>query len=659
MPSNDQEFHLVKDILTQLSDAKLIRPIDIQFAKFIQSIENQHSEEVAFIAALLSYELSKGNICLRIDRLNAAHLLGVYGEKGEELKRATEKINWRQVLSQASVVGDENTDSNQPLILDGSMLYLQRYWYYEQFLANKLRALAEPIQFTTQEQQLLSNLLEMLFPDSGSEKEQPNWQKVAVAVALTRRLSVISGGPGTGKTTTVVKLLSALIEQGRQKNKPAKISLVAPTGKAAARLTESIGSAVKSLAIDPEIRAAIPTQASTIHRLLGARPDSAEFRHNQDNPLHLDLLVVDEASMVDLPMMAKLLDALPERARLILLGDKDQLSSVEAGAVLGDICSFIGNGYSPSQAALLAELTGVDSKLLPESVNANPLSDSLCLLRKSYRFHKDSGIGVLANAINLGLVSNVSAALDKGYKDIVFHELTAEHYRQMIGSLADNYSDYLSVVHSATKVKGDAINTYAVEALRQFSQCRLLCAVRDGEFGITRLNQQVEHALTNKRLIQTNDEHWYLGRPIMITRNDHALGLFNGDIGITMLVNDSDEKGQQQSYLKVFFELPDGRIKSVLPSRIPDHDTAYAMTIHKSQGSEFTTTMMVLPAKFSPLLTKELVYTGVTRAKDQLHIYANREIILKATQTKTERLSGLKEKLVLLPRTYTSVSDIC
>ncbi|WP_413283883.1 exodeoxyribonuclease V subunit alpha [Vibrio sp. MA40-2] len=636
-----------------LQETSGIRLLDVQFARFIASIEANSPNDVGFIAGLLSYELSKGHICIKLSDFNPAHILGLYGQTADILLAECAKVNWHQILTGASSIGDE-IDSQQPLIFDGERLYLQRYWYYECFLADKLNNLAEPMPFSVEEKQTLAETLDRLFPTEADQVKEVNWQKVAVGVALSRKLSVISGGPGTGKTTTVVKLLSALIEQGLQKGQIPKIKLVAPTGKAAARLTESIGGAVDSLVNNEQTKLLMPTSASTIHRLLGAMPDHAEFRHNQTNPLHLDLLVVDEASMVDLPLMAKLLDALPKQARLILLGDKDQLASVEAGAVLGDICAFIDGGYSAKQASLLAELTGFDpawlsakaSSSIQDSATSNRLSECLCLLRKSYRFNENSGIGVLAKAINQSDIPALISVLDSDYQDVIHHSLTTDSYREMIDFLVAEYSNYLTCVNKAIEDNSERITQHARKALFLFAQCRLLCAVREGKFGLSGLNQQIEAGLKQARLINTTDELWYLGRPIMITRNDHALGLFNGDIGITMLVTEIDKMGEQRRYLKVFFELPDGSVKAVLPSRIPEHDTAYAMTIHKSQGSEFPTTVMVLPNQYSKILSKELIYTGVTRAKNKLIVFADNQVMIKGAKTKTQRLSGLKSRLV-------------
>ncbi|WP_036821148.1 exodeoxyribonuclease V subunit alpha, partial [Photobacterium sanctipauli] len=468
-----------------------------------------------------------------------------------------------------------------------------------------------------------------------------NWQKVAAAVALTRQFAVISGGPGTGKTTTVAKLLAALVTQSLQSEaldengqpRLPDIKLVAPTGKAAARLTESIGAAVDSLAVEKVVKDNIPTQSSTLHRLLGSIPNRVAFRHNRENPLHLDVLVVDEASMVDLPMMARLLDALPPNAKLILLGDRDQLASVEAGAVLGDICAFADQGYSQQQSQLLGQLTGFQFPVQLQSLGV--VADSLCMLRKSYRFHAQSGIGQLAKAINAGRPQQVDRVWQQGFKDIHLYPLTSDSYQSMVNMSVTFYRDYLDAIYERCP---------PAEVLKAFSKVRLLCALREGDFGVVGLNQRIERGLARLGKIAPDEETWYVGRPVMISQNDHGLGLYNGDIGIAM--KDSEPDPQTGEYrTRVFFEMPDGSIRGVLPSRLPEHETVYAMTIHKSQGSEFADTLMVLPSEFSPLLTRELTYTGITRAKEKLYLFASPDIVNRSVKLRTERASGLAELL--------------
>jgi exodeoxyribonuclease V alpha subunit len=672
-----------------------------------QSKQQTDCQALAFIAGVVSSELGKGHICLPLfdaqgQPTDFASKLGLFGESALALNTQLQGIDWIQVLQSSTVVGAQG--EALPLMFDGERLYLHRYWHYEVTLAEKLTQLGATVNLQPQEFARLSELLNHLFARqyhflfnalvkateagnnnqvvrqqmvcdhldvvasdalawpaidavlSQARKVQDlqsldelvplsacvNWQKVAAAVALTRRFAVISGGPGTGKTTTVTKLLAALIEQAAQE-KSLTIKLVAPTGKAAARLTESIGKAVQELPVSPELKAKIPTESSTLHRLLGAIPNSAEFRHNKQNPLHLDILVIDEASMVDLPMMYKVVDALPKHARLILLGDKDQLASVEAGAVLGDICSFHALGYGKEQASAIARLTGFDS-LAHSTIGASSIADSLCMLQKSYRFDARSGIGQLAKAINAGSASNVDNVWARDFSDIEHFALSSESYNQMMQTLVQEYGRYLKRLgqqeQDPNTGEPESLTRKAKAVLDTFNQCRLLCAIREGDFGVAGLNQRIEKALAARKLIQVQDEIWYHGRPVMVTRNDHGLGLYNGDIGICMR-DDSEEEPR----LKVFFELPDGSVKSVLPSRVPEHETAYAMTIHKSQGSEFDYTLMILPPDFSPILTRELIYTGITRAKKRLALYAELNVLKRGIKVKTTRASGLIQRL--------------
>ncbi len=692
--------------LKQLADKGSVRQLDYQFARFI--LAQSQDEQLAFIAGVVSSELGKGHICLPLSdsqgqSTDLAAKLGLFGDSALELNQQLVTIDWAKKLASASLVG--KSGEPVPMIFDGERLYLHRYWHYEVALAERLNSFGSPMNLKLDEVKKLAELLDHLFARNYrylfealkkaeltgqsshvlrqrmvcdhldvvneenldwpaidqklmgvSRVEQltvlnelvplshcVNWQKVAAAIALTRNFAVISGGPGTGKTTTVTKLLAALIEQSKQGNEPPTIKLVAPTGKAAARLTESIGKAVAQLPVSPELKQAIPTDASTIHRLLGAIPNSAEFRHNQSNPLHLDILVVDEASMVDLPMMYKLVDALPKYARLILLGDKDQLASVEAGAVLGDICSFNQFGYSSGQAQLVSQLTGYQT--LSRGVSqSESIADSLCMLQKSYRFDARSGIGQLAKAVNAGSAQRVDLVWQKAFTDIAKFPIDSQHYNQLIQTLVGEYSGYLKrmdqIELNPDTEEPESIEQRAKATLDAFAKCRLLCAIREGDFGVTGLNLRVEKALAARKLIKVSDEIWYHGRPVMVTRNDHALGLYNGDIGICIR---TDVDGE--SKLKVFFELPDGSVKSVLPSRVPEHETAYAMTIHKSQGSEFDHTLMILPPEFTPILTRELIYTGITRAKNRLSLYADERVVKRGIKVRTERASGLVSRL--------------
>ncbi|MFS7185791.1 exodeoxyribonuclease V subunit alpha [Serratia proteamaculans] len=609
-------------LLEQAQALGVLRPLDLQFARVVAGSDEP---EMLLAAACLSAEAGAGHVCLMLEQLLPENL---FDGRQPELAQAAwlaagqlDVAGWQQRLSASAAVGDGSTA--MPIVLQQQRLYLQRMWQNEGEVAEFISSDSLP---QAVEEAELRAILDQLF---GEATDEPDWQKIAAAVAATRRIAVISGGPGTGKTTTVAKLLAALVQlaEGRR----LRIQLAAPTGKAAARLTESLGSAGKQLALTPEQRALFPSEASTLHRLLGAQPNSQRMRYHSGNRLHLDVLVVDEASMVDLPMMARLIAALPAQARVIFLGDRDQLASVEAGAVLGDICRFAEQGYSVARAEQLSRLTGC--LLQGESAQAEAaVRDSLCLLRKSYRFDANSGIGQLASAVNTGNGKLALAALDGRFSDVSGYPLAeTQDYQALLDACVTGYRDYLQQVVAGAD---------AVAVLAAFARFQVLCALREGPFGIAGLNERIETGLQRAGLIQRKPGaagRWYSGRPVMIGRNDSALGLFNGDIGIAL----RDETGE----LRVHFQLPDGSIKSVQPSRLPAHETAYAMTVHKSQGSEFDHTVLVLPNHFLPVLTRELVYTAITRARRQLSLYAIDTVLMRAIRTPTQRRSGLAERL--------------
>ncbi len=603
----------MESLLHEAAEARLLRPLDAQFALMVA---HDDSPAVLLAAALLSRDVGEGHVCLPLSRLREdERAAGREREIWQQLFALAGPVDEiREHLLRSPAVGDGSGAT--PLVLCEERLYLSRMWRSELSVARFFsQADARPLQ---EDEAKLAAALAALFPPS----DDVDWQKVAAAVALTRRISVISGGPGTGKTTTVAKLLAALIQTREQAR--CRIRLAAPTGKAAARLTESLGQALLQLPLSDEQKALLPAEASTLHRLLGIQPGSQRGRYHAGNPLHLDVLVVDEASMIDLPMMARLIAALPPHARVIFLGDRDQLASVEAGAVLGDICAWVNAGYTPERAAELSRLTGTEVPA-GEGEQAGALRDSLCLLQKSYRFGSDSGIGQLAHAVNRGDRAAVAAVLRGGFDDIDIRPLaTGEEYDAMLGEALAGYGDYLRLL----KAQADP-----AEVLGAFSRYRLLCALREGPYGVSGLNAQLEQLLVRRgRIARPAQARWYHGRPVMISRNDSALGLYNGDIGIAL------DRGQG---LRVWFPLPDGTLKSVQPSRLPEHETAWAMTVHKSQGSEFAHAALVLPNRSVPVVTRELVYTAITRAKQRLSLYADEKLLAQAIGVRTERRSGL------------------
>ncbi|MGV3345984.1 exodeoxyribonuclease V subunit alpha [Enterobacteriaceae bacterium LUAb1] len=603
-------------LLRQAVTLGAIRALDKQFALLVAA---EDSPARLLIAALLSADAGEGHVCLLPGQLTPEHMLGGrYPELAQAMWQAAgSPVAWPVLLEGWSALSNEETPA--PLVLHQGRLYLQRLWQSEGRVAEFFAQATRPQEVNTER---MRPLLDRLF---GTDER--NGQKVAAAVAMTRRVSIISGGPGTGKTTTVAKLLAALIQ-----SMPSgiRIQMAAPTGKAAARLTESLSNALARLPCSEDERACFPAEATTLHRLLGAQPNSQRLRYHRHNPLHLDVLVVDEASMIDLPMMANLIAALPLQARVIFLGDRDQLASVEAGAVLGDLCRFAEQGYSDTRASELSAVTGCP--VPAGEKQGNEMRDAICLLHHSYRFDAQSGIGQLAQAVNNGDISQVCDVFTQGFTDIALHPLsTQEEYQHLLDISVAGYRAFLERI---------AAGASPADIVQCFSQFRLLCALREGPFGVTGLNERVEQSLHQQRLIRLPADgrgKWYSGRPVMITRNDSALGLFNGDIGVA-LPDEHDE-------LKVWFILPDGAIKAVQPGRLPPHETAWAMTVHKSQGSEFSHTVLVMPNKNLPILTRELVYTAITRARHQLSIYSHAQVFQRAVMQRTLRRSGLMQRI--------------
>ena len=636
------ESTMMSDTLPLLRQQGLLNDLDLHFAGLmIRLAENsdradtppgsEAKDALALAAALASHATGQGDICVNLRQ---------WARRAQwSAKSATTPTitlpptnEWLSALRVSPVVG--RPGQRHPLILDRrGRLYLYRYWQYERCLADDLLQRASAAPPTVNEAQLQTDLAR-LYPRH-PQLIGPDWQKVAAAVAALKRLCIISGGPGTGKTSTVLRILALLA--GQSGDRPLRIALAAPTGKAAARLQEAIRAAkpdLGRLGLQPEQLAQIPEEASTLHRLLGARPDSIYFRHDRDNPLPLDVLVVDEVSMVGLALMAKTVTALPPAARLILLGDKDQLASVEAGAVLGDICAGAG-GFSPEFHTRLATLTG---ETLPRGrFMPSPLADAIVLLKHSYRFGADSGIGALAKAVNKGKAPDALALLEGApHTDIRWQIL--DDPDELPDALAEPISAGYAPYLQAAREKAGPTAVFAL-----FNQFRVLSALRNGPFGVHALNRLCEKILDEGGWINAGTD-WYLGRPVMIVSNDYNLRLFNGDIGITLRDPDAAER------MKVFFLGSDGALRGFAPARLPEHETVYAMTVHKSQGSEFDQVLVVTPNAPSPVLSRELLYTALTRAKQQANFYGAPEVFSDAVERRLRRSSGLRDRLWVEPR---------
>lgn len=595
-----------------------LNSIDRHFADFILKESGGTPAILKPVVSLLSNVVGNGNICLNLADISGKEIrLG-----GEEISIPKFK-RLRNSLREAPVVGSPG--DFQPLVLDANgRLYLYRYWKYERDLAQTI-LYKTALSIDTIDKALFTQGLDRLFP--GFTEEGVDWQKVAALAALRKKICIISGGPGTGKTSTVVKILALLLEQ--TKGTSVRVALAAPTGKSAARLKESIGLMKDTLDCADSVKELIPNEVSTIHRLLGPIAASIRFHYSDKNPLPYDVVIIDEASMVALPLMAKLATALKPDARLIILGDRDQLSSVEAGAVLGDMC---GCGqqeiFSPEFGDLFADLSCARIPTAPPAQVLPPLTDSLVILKKNYRFPADSGIGTAGTAVNAGNGADAIAIL-KGdvFHDVVWRDVPkpAGLKKSIMDAVVEGYSTYL------------AAGTVA-EALRHFNTFRVLCALNQGPYGVAGLNALIEEILAEKGLIDPQ-QRWYRGRPVLITINDYNLKLFNGDVGIVF----PDLEGGGNP--RVYFPDPDGGIRNVSPVRLPAHETVYAMTIHKSQGSEFDRIHMLLPGNDSAVLTRELIYTGITRAKNKVDIWGDEGIFVTAVSRRIDRKSGLREAL--------------
>ncbi|MDQ5987972.1 MAG: RecBCD enzyme subunit RecD [Syntrophus sp. SKADARSKE-3] len=599
-----------------INERPFLSELDIRFGRFLEELSEGEAPAVFLAAALTSHFRSMGHICLDLDTVAGK----TFPLSTETSLSCPSLATWHSLLETSPVIGKPGDD--RPLILDRNRLYLYRYWAYEDRLARLLKDRATK-QMSPIDGDLLRDGLCRFFGAAGNHG--PNWAKAGAITAICRALCIITGGPGTGKTTTVAKILALLLEQRR--GAPLRIALCAPTGKAAARILQSMTKVRASLDCDASIKAAMPDQASTIHRLLGSIPHSPYFRYHEGNPLPVDVVVVDEASMVDLALFSKFLQAVPPSARLIVLGDKDQLSSVEAGAVLGDICDTgHEHGHSRSFAENHEKMTG-EVMTAADSVEGG-LADAIVTLQENFRFREGSGIGALSRAVNDGQ-SNLAISLMKEnmYNDIAWYPLPRP----------DDWSSALEdwIVHG---YRSCLETTDPSEAFHRFSKFRILCALREGPYGINAINALVEQILRKRRLIR-RDSPWYAGRPVMVVRNDYTLRLFNGDIGIALACPHSN------SQLRVFFAGDDNTFRSYPPLRLPEHETVFAMTIHKSQGSEFDECLMILPDRDTPVLTRELVYTGITRARVKVRIWGTEAVFQLAVSRRTERMSGLRDAL--------------
>ncbi len=558
-----------------------------QFSAFISRKEAAQNELVSLTAGVLTEAVAQGHVCLNLWQLPECALpLKTVLPKEPEV--------WAAELQSAKTIGRPGDYAPMVLTEDG-LLYLYRYWLDERDVATAIRSRLHAVA-DVNHAKLDQTLAEWMTPVDGID-----WQKVAVAMALSRHLAVISGGPGTGKTTIVLKILQCLQQQAAD----LRIGLAAPTGKAAARLQQSI-----SRHQDFEVK--------TLHRLLGVTEHNDQGRYNAERLLPLDVLIIDEASMIDISLMAKLMRAMPARARLILLGDSQQLASVESGAVLANLSESQQGAFT---ANFVEQFPSLGLGANAQKNSSALLTDSFVRLQHSYRFDKDSLVGQLAERVNAGDAETAIQMLD-GQTASIWHR-PDEH--SLLNVLTAGYKAFIDAVENKRP---------ALEIIQAFDQFRVLAALKQGPHSVMSVNRLMTRFLAQKGW-RTN-QTFYPGRPIMITQNDYRQQLFNGDIGV--ILRDAD--GQ----LKACFYFGE-ELRWVGLNRLPTHETVFAMTVHKSQGSEFDAVSILLPEEISPILNRELLYTAITRARKDLSVLATEQALQHTIHSRHQRESGLKQQL--------------
>lgn len=612
-------------LLDALHKGGHLRTLDHALAQSLRRLDRGTPDAVLAAAALASLAVAKGHAGVRLGAADALVEAEIAWPDADAWTRQLAASRWVDTPDDATAVADPHA----PLVLEGGLLYLRRYREYERALALGLQRIAtQPVPEADIE--TLALLFARLFPHAAHDDRQAR----AAALALRHALLLVTGGPGTGKTTTTARLLVLLVAQALHAGRASpRIALAAPTGRAAERMAESVRQAVQALAamgVDADLLAALPTSGTTLHRLLGTIPDSPRFRHDGDNPLPFDVVVVDEASMIDLPLMAKLVDAVASGTRLVLLGDPDQLPSVEAGDVLAAILGAAGEGDAMGRgdADVLRLLLGDadNTSVLAQERGEARFPGIRVHLQRGWRQSEALDLAPLAAAVREGDADAALAQLRAGtLSNVHFHEGLADPLDAQRDALLAHFR---ALGHAATPA----------DALAQSTRLRLLTAVREGPQGARTLNARIERLLAEGGGSGRAPQGHFQGQLLIVTENSYRHRLFNGDIGVCM----RDAAGT----LVAWFPGDDaGHPRAFHPAALPAHESAFAMTVHKAQGSEFDTVWLLLPARGNRVLSRELVYTGITRARRALHVAGSEAVIREALARHAGRWSGLGWRL--------------
>jgi len=610
--------------LERYQELPIFEDIDIEFAKFLHRISKIENPILGLTAALVSHSLRNNHICLRleeyaeknfpfeqdftIDEINSQIILPTLKNWLVELKKFKSVISF--------------SDVTKPLIIDEkNRIYIQRYFKYEQDLVGFF---TQKIRSNLTKQNPESNISIPELSTYFSRNVEIDYQQVAVFASMINQFTVITGSPGTGKTSVVAAILAAFYSQ----NPVGRVGICAPTGKAAARLKESLNREIDNLVVEENIKNKIQhIDPSTIHRLLKTKYNTPYFHHNKENNLNIDLLILDEASMVSQPLMCKLFDALHDDTKVILLGDKDQLASVEEGSVFGDLCDSLHiNEFSENFCSTITNHTIQKLTPFPNSMNV------IIELDRSFRFDDKKGIGLAKDAINKGDYQKFLYTSKNGNDEI---KIVSLPQKNLIKSKIINHINSLKIELDGIQYSFDDYLKFndITKKFHFMNNFRILCAKRNGIYGINNINRIIiEHFFDSQKTYSN-------GLPVMITANDNRLKLYNGDVGIVTVSGNST---------KIYF--PDlsetGKFRSFSPSQIPEHEPVFAMTIHKSQGSGLQKLLLILPDKATLLLTRELLYTGITRAERYCEIWSYDSIIKSTIEKVTKRDSGLRDKLL-------------